>query len=380
MQTVRFGKRDWIVLDCEGTRAVLLECSGSVYPGLKTSVREWKYSAARAALHNALTDVYVDHNALKYMRPLKHDTDGGSNVEDIIFLLSKEEVERYLPRESERALHDQSWYTRSCEYGTMGRRSLIVEPEGTIDSGGEMFAAMQERMYSINVRPAIVVEASPSHEAERCLSEVLSGPFAANMTEADKHLFSLVINSAGAAEIEKAILDGGNVDFVPEGRATLLYLAGHYERLDIARALLKHGADPNLPGPDDKPPLYLAAFHGSDGLVDALLAAGADPNALDSAGISPIYVAAQNGYLPVLRKLVAAGANVNFATPRGFTALMNAADEGHADCVKYLLECGADVQAVSRNGQTAAAVARESGHYQIADLLHSLFDSDRYWF
>lgn len=379
MQKVHFGKQDWIVLKCDGTRAVLLECSGAVFPGLKSPVLEWKYSALRGLLHNELTDLFVNPGDLKYLRPSRHQADDGSFVEDVVFLLSKEEVENYLPLESDRALHNQSWYTRTCGFGVTGRRNLIVEPEGTIDSGGEMFAIVQERTYNINVRVAIEVGASASQDAERCLTNVLSGPFAPNVTEADRRLFSLVANLADAAEVERAILAGGNVDLTLDNKATLLAAAALFKRTDIARVLLKHGADPNLPGPDDKAPLYLATFHGLEDMVDMLIAAGANPNALDSAGLSPIYVAAQNGHLSILKKLITAGANTSFATPRGFTTLMNAADEGHKDCVEYLLDNGADAQAVSQNGQTAAQVARESGHYQVAELIESRCGGNRYW-
>ncbi|MBG6092163.1 ankyrin repeat domain-containing protein [Actinomadura viridis] len=64
------------------------------------------------------------------------------------------------------------------------------------------------------------------------------------------------------------------------------------EPLAIVSALLRAGADPDLPRPDGWTPLMLAAFHGYVEVIRALVAAGADVSASkDDGAVTPVGVA-----------------------------------------------------------------------------------------
>ena len=172
---------------------------------------------------------------------------------------------------------------------------------------------------------------------------------------------------------------------------------GHY---DLGKYLLDHGADPNLASPTGLTALYATVdmqwapyawlpqpitaqeqINYLD-LMKALLDHGADPNAklkqkvwfralagdsawVDPAGATAFWRAAQSDDVAAMRLLVAAGADPNLATKAGDTPLMVAAGLGWAlnfsrsapdswmAAVKYCLELGADVNAVDTKGYTA---------------------------
>ena len=172
---------------------------------------------------------------------------------------------------------------------------------------------------------------------------------------------------------------------------------GHY---DLGKYLLDHGADPNLASPTGLTALYATVdmqwapyawlpqpitaqeqISYLD-LMKALLDHGADPNAklkqkiwfralagdsswVDPAGATAFWRDAESDDVAAMRLLVAAGADPNIATKAGDTPLMVAAGLGWAlnfsrnapdswmAAVKYCLELGADINAVDTNGYTA---------------------------
>jgi len=164
---------------------------------------------------------------------------------------------------------------------------------------------------------------------------------------------------------------------------------------DIARFLLDHEANPNLANSKGWTPLYLAVKTrnqettavpgpGTDGALDlirALLDRGAEPNVrikaatevhqgmtavwLKEPGATPLLRAALCGDLTVVRLLLAHGADPQIPTLDHTTPLMVAAGVGWAEglmheysedqtveLLKLLLDRGADVNAANDHGMT----------------------------
>lgn len=209
----------------------------------------------------------------------------------------------------------------------------------------------------------------------------------------------------------------------PDG-ATALVIAiinAHYE---LAVMLIEAGADPNLADLEaGMGPLYaaadmhrLAVGHGRGSpppvgpltavdVARALLAAGADPNAVlkkpimqrthttgDAAlgaGATPLLRAAKSGDIEMVRVLVEGGADPFAKLPNGHHALMFAAGLGWRNgspaapsydqgteaeakaTIDYLIGLGFDVNAPAENGDTAlhAAVAGRKSEIIVAHLL-----------
>jgi uncharacterized protein len=212
----------------------------------------------------------------------------------------------------------------------------------------------------------------------------------------------LVAARDGQMNAVNAFLDAGcDVNQTSDtDHATPLILAvinGHY---DLAKVLLDRGANPTLATTDGATALYALidvqwAPHtwyaqpiianeriGYLDLASALLAHGADPNAaigrklwfrafandetwFDVEGATPFLRAAIAGDLAAMRLLVEHGANSNLATKSGDTPLMAAAGVGWAaywtqnapysrlDAVKFCLEHGAVLEAKDAKGYSA---------------------------
>jgi uncharacterized protein len=150
------------------------------------------------------------------------------------------------------------------------------------------------------------------------------------------------------------------------------------------RALLAHGANPNLRLKQERPhktvtevtlqgatPLLLAAEVNNLGAVKALLEGGADPLIPTEKGTTPLILAAGAG-TDVLRPrspeeramavetakyLVEHGADVNAAGEYGWTALHAAAYQGLNDVVAFLVSKGAKLDAKDGFGQTPLSIS-----------------------
>jgi uncharacterized protein len=187
----------------------------------------------------------------------------------------------------------------------------------------------------------------------------------------------------------------------PDG-ATALALAAINGHADIVSLLLDKGANPNVAdrtgmtplyaavdlhtmqlgfGRPDPPPLVVA---GSVEMVKALLAHGADPNARLSSrilkriytagdgklakGATPYMRAARAGDVALMKILLAAGADPALAQENGNSPLLLAAGLGFRgpiggteamalEAIVFSLDRGADVNAVNAVGDTAVHIA-----------------------
>jgi uncharacterized protein len=219
----------------------------------------------------------------------------------------------------------------------------------------------------------------------------------------------------GHIDAAKVLLQhGANVnDAVPDG-TTALNMAAVNAYFELAKVLLDHGADPNAPDPRGSTLHILAWLRrpGADGsagvggklkgppvptgnvtaleLAEALLKRGADPNVrvswrenrfdkeggtvknppgidvgrhlLSYVGATPFYVAAQTGDVAYMRLLVASGADPKIPTLQNITPLMAAAGLGNwegetpgpytgcpeserLEAVKLAIELGNDINA-----------------------------------
>jgi len=114
---------------------------------------------------------------------------------------------------------------------------------------------------------------------------------------------------------------------------------------DVVRAvaLLKSGADPNIRSPYDGP-LHLAARLGPPELVIALLKAGANIELPGYGGARPLHSATLAGQTKIVAILLESGAEVDALDNVGRTPLMTFVSGEGADVatLKLLLKAGAD--------------------------------------
>jgi uncharacterized protein len=119
---------------------------------------------------------------------------------------------------------------------------------------------------------------------------------------------------------------------------TALHFAAFFNRPEIARALIRHGAD--VAGVAKNPmkvmPLHSATAAHSGEIVRLLLENGAPPNVPQEGGWVPLHEAARIG---------------------------------DKEMVTVLMQNGADPQLRSTDGKSAAEMARANGHEELAKLL-----------
>jgi ankyrin repeat protein len=170
------------------------------------------------------------------------------------------------------------------------------------------------------------------------------------------------------------------------GWLTPLMLAVREGDVDLARILVKAGADVNAVAGDGKTALALAIFNGNYDAASFLVDSKADVNKADAQRFTPLFWAVDRRNmetapnfpwmvtadpLPLIRKLLDAGANPNALvnnTPRArmregsprivfATALMRAAFAADLELVKLLLERGADPKILSRDNESMLSAA-----------------------
>jgi ankyrin repeat protein len=220
----------------------------------------------------------------------------------------------------------------------------------------------------------------------------------------------------GNAEMMRLLLDrGADLGQSSGNHTTPLLIALLNGQVGLATELLERGADANAADDYHRAALFAAIDlrnfnhekYGdlpTDGrdpldLIKALLKKGADPNRrtdtvpvhglmqfdaswVNFDGQTPFVRAALSGDLEVMRLLLASGADPNIATTQGTTALMAAAGinwipgqtYGHSeaeyvDAVKLCLERGAPVNAANSLGLTAIHGAANRGWPSIIQIL-----------
>lgn len=155
-----------------------------------------------------------------------------------------------------------------------------------------------------------------------------------------------------------------------------LYFACRSNRLEVARWLLDHGADPNWRGYSGATCLAWAEFSGNAALCDLLRQRGGSDEILDyefraTPKAFGMMVLAGWGFPKLL--LDRLGADRSLVSLRGErgTLLHAAAESGQQATAKILLFFGADRSATDPEGRTPADVAAVKGHEELAKLLGS---------
>jgi ankyrin repeat protein len=118
----------------------------------------------------------------------------------------------------------------------------------------------------------------------------------------------------GKTDIATFLIDkGANVNWKDHShheQRTPLALAIQYNNVELARYLLKNGADPNQTTEDENTPLLFATTWNSYEMVPILLEAGANVNQGDYDGFTPLMIACVDGHLETIQILLKAGADV----------------------------------------------------------------------
>ena len=167
----------------------------------------------------------------------------------------------------------------------------------------------------------------------------------------------------------KRLLRDADVNAAESDGSRPLHWAVQKNEVEIAKLLLKAGAEATSTNRYGITPLWLACQNGNSALVELLLSAGADPNTRQIGGETVLMTAARSGNLDAVAKLLERGAEVNAQEKRGQTAIMWAAAEGHVPVVELLIQSGADFQKGLDGGFTPLFFAVREGRAEVVKVL-----------
>ena len=159
----------------------------------------------------------------------------------------------------------------------------------------------------------------------------------------------------GDIDIARALIEKGADPNMPNDIGTPLHYAARGGHLELAKLLLDKGALIDTRGSFARTPLHLAISSGQE-IVNLLLDRGASINLVDSNGLTALHSLVKGPGLPdsqLVRLLVERGADPTIQDNDGETALHYAAQKGCKATTELLLAYGADTSVINRTGQTA---------------------------
>ena len=138
---------------------------------------------------------------------------------------------------------------------------------------------------------------------------------------------------------------------------------------DVEKAL-NSGIDINAKDEDGRTALMYAAYNGHTVIIEMLIRKGASVNLTDNFGRTALMFASSGPYPESVRVLLKNQADPNMVDKEEhFTALMYAAAEGQTEVAKILLTFKADPKLRDIDGDNALTFARNNGHKEIVTLL-----------
>lgn len=154
-----------------------------------------------------------------------------------------------------------------------------------------------------------------------------------------------------------------------EGGQGELIAAAARNDVKQVNALLKQGVNPNATVDQwGENALMHAVLHGNVDMTRALLEAGADPD-LEGRGFTPLGMAALRGSARIVRLLLDAGADIDRRSRDGNTPIISATIMQRTDVVRELLPHRPDMSIWNREGRVSLGIAVEEGYKDIVTLM-----------
>jgi ankyrin repeat protein len=141
-----------------------------------------------------------------------------------------------------------------------------------------------------------------------------------------------------------------------------IIMAARYDQLNIVKALLNKGANPDKFLDDGATAIHYAVIKKNHEMVKLLISYGASVNfKIQPDEITPLRIAIQSGNMKMVAILVENGASLNSAAYGGASPLFTALSIGNIEIAEYLLSKGLDINKQDAAGDTMAMWAIKEG-------------------
>jgi len=210
----------------------------------------------------------------------------------------------------------------------------------------------------------------------------LSAPAAAQLAPSAAEIRAYTGLHAAAAkgdvpEIDKLANAGEAIDARDSNGRTPLHVAIFLHHGDAARALLKHGANPNALDAQRYDIVTIAAVADDIDMLKLALAGGCQATNITSPYDGAALIAAAHlGHDEVVRTLIAAKAPLDHVNNLGWTALIESIVLGnggkrHVATLEALVKAGANVNIADRSGATPLTLAKSRGYTEMVKILEA---------
>ena len=140
--------------------------------------------------------------------------------------------------------------------------------------------------------------------------------------------------------------------------------------IEIARYLIKQGAEINASNQDGRTPIHWVVIRAGADMAELLIENGADINIVDYDKHTPLHNAGTRGNVEVAKLLVEKGADLEIKDDYGRTPLILTAREmGNIDIIRILIDSGANINARDNFNDTALDLAAWRDYREVVKLL-----------
>ncbi|MFG1905578.1 ankyrin repeat domain-containing protein [Kribbella sp. NPDC048928] len=222
-------------------------------------------------------------------------------------------------------------------------------------------------------RPAVDDGTTPMQAAHDRGQKAVSAALDARADRGD------LLSAATAGDANKAaaaLAAGAKLESRDDHRRTPLLLASLNDRVDVARLLVRLGADPDIQDDRKDSAWLVTGVTGSVAMLETLLPADPDLALRNRFGGISVIPASERGHVDYVRRVVKTDINLNYVNDLGWTALLEAIILGKGtkpwqDIVQILVDAGADPGLADKDGVTPLQHAQSSGYDEIAKILRT---------
>ncbi|WP_206064953.1 ankyrin repeat domain-containing protein [Nocardioides sp. JQ2195] len=170
--------------------------------------------------------------------------------------------------------------------------------------------------------------------------------------------------------VQEAIAHRADLEVRNDEGRTPLVVATKTNRIEIARALLDAGADPDAKDDMEDSAFLYAGAEGLNEILRMTLEKGADVKSTNRYGGTALIPASEHAHVATVRILLKARSPVNHINNLGWTAMHEAivlgnGSDDHVKVVEMLLEAGADPSIRDGDGVLPRQLAADRGYDEI---------------